>query len=77
MKEITITKKLKVFSIEDIKEAIQYIEEEKGYFANSEEEFECTSEMFYLERIVIDSMRNENVFVCDDGSFKLFAIIED
>lgn len=77
MKQITITKKLKVFSIEDIKEAIQYIEEEKGYFANSEEEFECTSEMFTLDRIQIDSMYDKNVFVCSDGNYKLFAIIDN
>lgn len=74
MKEITITKKLKVFSIDDIKEAIQYIGEE-GYFANSIEEFEYTSEMFYLDRIQINSNYDEKVFICEDGHYKLFAII--
>ena len=38
MKEITVTTKLKVFSIKDVFEVKKHIEE-RGYFANSEEEF--------------------------------------
>lgn len=75
MEEITVTTKLKVFSIKDVFEVKKYIEE-KGYFANSIEEFKYTSEMFCLDKIQISSNYDENVFVCEDGRYKLFAMIE-
>lgn len=75
MKEIEITKKLKVFSIEDIKEVIPYIDEE-GYFANSIEEFDRTVCLFKLDKIEIADQYDEHVFICDDGNYKLFATIE-
>lgn len=75
MKEIEITKKIKVFSIEDIKEAVQYIGEE-GYFANSIEEFDCTVCLFELDKIEIAYQYDEHIFICDDGNYKLFAVIE-
>ena len=74
MKEITVTKKLKVFSRDDIQEAIQYIDEE-GYFANSVNEFKDTCAMFALDIIQIRDRNDEYVFHCDDGSYSLFAII--
>lgn len=74
MKEITITKKLKVFSRDDIQEAIQYIQEE-GYFANNISEFEDTISMFTLNNINITNPEDINVFSCDDGEYSLFAVI--
>jgi len=76
MKKITFTKKLKVFSIEDIGEAIHHIGE-KGYFADSAEEFENTSEIYELEKIEITNQYDERIFICNDGNYKLFAIIEN
>jgi len=75
MKEITVIKKLKVFSICDVREASQYINE-YGYFANSEDEFQSTSHLFTLDSIHIEDSEDEKIFNCIDGSYSLFAIVE-
>jgi len=76
MTNLTVTKKLKIFNRDDIQEAIQYITTD-GYFANSIDEFKDTALLFTLDHINITDMYDMNVFICDDGSYELFAIIEE
>ena len=76
MTNLTVTKKLKIFNRDDIQEAIQYITTD-GYFANSIDEFEDTPLLFTLDNININDPNDMRCFICDDGSYALFAIIEE
>jgi len=76
MTNLTVTKKLKIFNRDDIQEAIQYITTD-GYFANSIDEFKDTALLFTLDNININDPNDMRCFSCEDGSYELFAIIEE
>lgn len=74
MKEITVEKKLQVFSRDDIVKVIQHIGK-VGYFSNDIEEFDSMTNT--LDAIEISDPDDMDIFVCDDGAYSLFAMIKE
>lgn len=74
MEKILITKNLKVFTIEDIKDVLYYIGDD-GYFADSIEDLKG-SEKKVLDKILIEGATDEYIFYDDDegNSYKYFAV---
>jgi len=77
MKSITVTRKLKVFSIEDIVESITYIGQQ-CYFASTIDEFQNPELSLYeFEKINIDDCKDVCIFQCPDSDYPLMAVIEE
>lgn len=76
MQKLTLTKKLKIYSREDILEAIQFIEKDV-YFANSIEEFKTIDlQKLELEKIDIAKADDLSIF-CNEHSHYNFIAVEE
>lgn len=79
MQKLTLTKELKIYSREDILEAMQFIEKDV-YFADSIEEIEefktDNLEKLTLEKIEIDVSNDFSIFYNDFSSYNFIAVEE-